>query len=230
MTSLPRPSGHRGDEAPWWIRSQTYSPSLPLAAGSPSQMAWISSEFSLTCVEIKFYGAFVLNLRVVLHAIFMISARWRGDAGSSLLDGARTAASSPSASAPDALVDFHTVPHHGVAAPCGTGRALRVSMLVGHGADLGLLPMCGHTTIRSTRRELALEQIGIEKIATDDRDVLPAPLIDIFRARPEHLDRVIYVIGRRVVRLQRGHLRGASYSLEAVRRLSCGRVDGVAVA
>ena len=42
----------------------------------------------------KFYGAFVLNRRVVLHAIFMISARRRGDAGSSPLDRTRTAASS----------------------------------------------------------------------------------------------------------------------------------------
>ena len=33
----------------------------------------------------KFYGAFVLNRRVDLHAIFMISARWRGDVGSSPL-------------------------------------------------------------------------------------------------------------------------------------------------
>ena len=86
MYSLVRPSGHRGDEAPWCVRSQMYSPFLSLAAGSPSQMAWISSEFCLTCVEIKFYGAFVLNRRVDLHAIFMIPARWRGDAGSLLLD------------------------------------------------------------------------------------------------------------------------------------------------
>ena len=43
----------------------------------------------------KFYGAFVLNRRVVLHAIDATPARWRGDAGSSPLDGARTAASSP---------------------------------------------------------------------------------------------------------------------------------------
>ena len=92
MYSLVRPSGHRGDEAPWCVRSQMYSPFLSLAAGSPSQMAWISSEFCLTCVEIKFYGAFVLNRRVDLHAIFMIPARWRGDAGSSSLDGASTAA------------------------------------------------------------------------------------------------------------------------------------------
>ena len=43
----------------------------------------------------KFYGAFVLHCRVVLHAIDAMPARWRGDAGSSPLDGASTAASSP---------------------------------------------------------------------------------------------------------------------------------------
>ena len=46
-------------------------------------------------MEIKFYGAFVLNHRVVLHAIDATPARWRGDAGSSPLDRARTAASLP---------------------------------------------------------------------------------------------------------------------------------------
>ena len=40
-------------------------------------------------------GAFVLNRRVVLHAIDATPARWRGDAGSSPLDRARTAASLP---------------------------------------------------------------------------------------------------------------------------------------
>ena len=40
----------------------------------------------------KFYGAFVLNHRVVLHSIDATPARWRGDAGSSPLDGASTAA------------------------------------------------------------------------------------------------------------------------------------------
>ena len=45
--------------------------------------------------ESKFYGAFVLNHRVVLHAIDASPARWRGDAGSSPLDRARTGASSP---------------------------------------------------------------------------------------------------------------------------------------
>ena len=41
-------------------------------------------EAELTAVwKSKFYGAFVLNHRVVLHAIDATSARWRGDAGSS---------------------------------------------------------------------------------------------------------------------------------------------------
>ena len=44
----------------------------------------------------QIYGAFVLNCRVDLHAIDAAPARWRGDAGSSPLDGASTAASSPS--------------------------------------------------------------------------------------------------------------------------------------
>ena len=46
-------------------------------------------------MEIKFYGAFVLNRRIVLHAIDASLARWRGEAGSS-------------PHAPDTLVDFHT--------------------------------------------------------------------------------------------------------------------------
>jgi len=50
----------------------------------------------------------VLNHRAVLHAIDATPARWRGDAGSSPLDRARTAAS-----APDTLVDFHTGPSTG---------------------------------------------------------------------------------------------------------------------
>ena len=43
----------------------------------------------------KFHGAFVLHCRVVLHAIDVMLARWRGDAGSSPLNRARTAESSP---------------------------------------------------------------------------------------------------------------------------------------
>ena len=36
----------------------------------------------------KFYGAFVLNRRIVLQAIDATPVRWRGDAGSSPLDRA----------------------------------------------------------------------------------------------------------------------------------------------
>ena len=47
------------------------------------------------CVEIKILRRVVLNRRVVLHAIDATPTRWRGDAGSSTLDRARTAAPSP---------------------------------------------------------------------------------------------------------------------------------------
>ena len=59
-------------------------------------------------MEIKIYGAFVLNQRVVLHAIDAAPARWRGDAGSSPLDGASTAASSPR----NDLVNYRVHPTH----------------------------------------------------------------------------------------------------------------------
>ena len=49
----------------------------------------------LTCVEIKILRRVRANHRVVLHAIDATPARWRGDAGSSPLDRASTAASSP---------------------------------------------------------------------------------------------------------------------------------------
>ena len=48
--------------------------------GQPSSAVWKS----------KFYGAVVLNRRVGLHAIDATPARWRGDAGSSPPDRART--------------------------------------------------------------------------------------------------------------------------------------------
>ena len=43
----------------------------------------------------QIYGAFVLNNRVDLHAIFMIPARWRGGVDSSPLDRTNAATSSP---------------------------------------------------------------------------------------------------------------------------------------
>ena len=54
-----------------------------------------SASSAATCVEIKFYGVFVLNHRVVLHAIDATPARWRK---------------------PDALVDFHTGRHINITA------------------------------------------------------------------------------------------------------------------
>ena len=80
---------------------------------------------------IKFYGALVLNHRVVLHAIDATPARRRGDVGSSPLDRARTAAPSPRNDlvkiAPGALVDFHTAidgPHQTLAARAFDGLEL----------------------------------------------------------------------------------------------------------
>ena len=71
-----------------------------------------------SCGKSNFYGAFVLNRPVVLHAIDATPARWRGDAGSSPLGGASTAASSPSdlvkmSGAPDPLVDSQVAPPRG---------------------------------------------------------------------------------------------------------------------
>ena len=53
--------------------------------------AWDVSGFTLCGNQI--YGAFVLNCRVDLHAIDAAPARWRGDVGSSPLDGTSAAAS-----------------------------------------------------------------------------------------------------------------------------------------
>ena len=63
-----------------------------------------------TCVEIKI----LRHVRVVLHAIDATLARWRGDAGSSPLDRARSTASSPrndlvkNYRVHPTLVDFYT--------------------------------------------------------------------------------------------------------------------------
>jgi len=71
-----------------WSKPPGFRASLPNSTKRSSrsvQPVWKS----------KFYGAFVPNHRVVLHAIDATPARWRGDAGSSPLDRARTAASLP---------------------------------------------------------------------------------------------------------------------------------------
>jgi len=66
--------------------------SVRLASSTPQRAA-----LKVECLPVwksKFYGAFVLDRRVVLHAIDATPARWRGDAGSSPLDRSSTAASS----------------------------------------------------------------------------------------------------------------------------------------
>ena len=90
------------------LRPMLWIGDLPRALRTPESQCLQSPVW-----KSKFYGAFVLNRRV-LHAIDATPARWRGDAGSSPLDRARSAASSPrndivkNCRAPDTLVDFHT--------------------------------------------------------------------------------------------------------------------------
>ena len=62
----------------------------PLPEHSPKELESSSATPVGPVWKSKFYGAFVLNHRVVLHAIDATPARWRGDAGSSPLDRART--------------------------------------------------------------------------------------------------------------------------------------------
>ena len=60
-------------------------------------VCFVTEEAAGRCAELcgnQIYGAFVLNRRVDLHAIDATPARWRGDVGSSPLDGTRTVASS----------------------------------------------------------------------------------------------------------------------------------------
>ena len=57
------------------------------------EMAIRGKDWSPAVWKSKFYGAFVLNRRVVLHAIDATPARRRGDVGSSPLDGASAATS-----------------------------------------------------------------------------------------------------------------------------------------
>ena len=65
---------------------------LACAAASPFVCVVITGFNAVdTCVETKI----LRRVRVVLHAIDATPARWCGDAGSSPLDRARTAASSP---------------------------------------------------------------------------------------------------------------------------------------
>ena len=68
------------------------------------------------------YGAFVLNLRVDLHAIDATPARWRGDVGSSPLDGASAATSSPRN---DLVKNYRVHPTHRLISTQVPARILR---------------------------------------------------------------------------------------------------------
>ena len=76
----------------------------------------------------KFYGTFVLNRRVALHAIDAALARWRGDAVSSPLDGASTAASSPRN---DLVKNYRVHPTHWlISTQAGRSRRLHLVLLL----------------------------------------------------------------------------------------------------
>ena len=74
--------------------SQSTVPSV----AEPEPSLLVEPAWSEAVWKSKFHGAFVLNQRVDLHAIFMIPARWRGGSQSHLegrgdLDAVRTASS-----------------------------------------------------------------------------------------------------------------------------------------
>jgi hypothetical protein len=97
MSAAPSES-FRGGSSARTSRYAAASPSLLLSAArrAPSStMGPLAVLIKQPVWKSKFYGAFVLNRRVVLHAIDATPARWRGDAGSSPLERARTAAPSP---------------------------------------------------------------------------------------------------------------------------------------
>ena len=81
-------------------------PSTQYLVATPS---FVRFTMAIACVEIKFYGTFVPNRRVYLHAIDAPPARWRGNAGSSPLDGIRAAALLPRN---DLVKDYRVHPTH----------------------------------------------------------------------------------------------------------------------
>ena len=80
------------DEATATIRHEMSAVVFLSAALSCLLFAIAATWRSIPVGKSKFHGTFVLNHHVVLHAIDATPARWRGDAGSSPLDRARTAA------------------------------------------------------------------------------------------------------------------------------------------
>jgi CubicO group peptidase (beta-lactamase class C family) len=98
--SEPKPSSLElvSGQAEKWGYAAVECVKKPGSAFAYSGGGFLVLQHLLECAPVwksKFYGAFVLNHRFVLHAIDATPARWRGGAGSSPLDRARTAASSP---------------------------------------------------------------------------------------------------------------------------------------
>ena len=79
-------SGLAGLDDKAWARL-----SLPEGPDALADRVKIGTTYASTLWKSKFYGAPVLNRRVVLHAIDATLARWRCDAGSSPLDRASAA-------------------------------------------------------------------------------------------------------------------------------------------
>ena len=73
------------------IRRYLEKQAQAIEARHRSDLAKIADTNARSVWKSKCYGAFVLNRRVDLHAVDATPARWRGDAGSSPLDRARTA-------------------------------------------------------------------------------------------------------------------------------------------
>ena len=88
LEASTRPPPERAPRKKW----PTFADCLRDAEDKIHQQAEKKLALVCTFVEIKFNA---LNRHVDLHAIDATPARWRGDAGSSLHDGASTAASSP---------------------------------------------------------------------------------------------------------------------------------------
>ena len=83
----------------------------------------------------KFYGVFVMNLRVDLHAIDAMPARWRGNVESSPLDRAKTDASLPRN---DLVKNCWVHPTHWLISTQGEALAVRVVAAREHGPPLSI--------------------------------------------------------------------------------------------
>ena len=91
----PEAEGREGESEAVVYGSQNQHMHAPLLSAQVTSSSSYLSFLSMPVWKSKFYRAFVLNRRVVLHDIDAMPTRWRGDAGSAPLNGASTAVSSP---------------------------------------------------------------------------------------------------------------------------------------